>query len=135
MNCGPKMAYLAFAFSGNPTENTRREREMALKIMKVHPDWFVFSPHYAIDGLLDGRVNWGRAKSNFTQERRIRAGMMSLAFLYRTDIMILGCEPTYKDSPGVTWEYVSVRVWNESFRKDNPIKIITLEEALKVENE
>jgi hypothetical protein len=129
------MVYLAFAFSGNPTENTRKEREMALKLMDIHPDWFILSPHFAIDVLLDGCLDWGKRKSNFTQERRIKAGMMCLAFLFKSDIMILGCEPTYKESPGVTWEYVIVRLWNESFRRDNPIKIITLKEALKIEDE
>jgi hypothetical protein len=131
MNGKPIMAYLAYKFSGNPTENTKMARQMALKLMKIHPDWFVIVPHFAVDGMLDGTVNWNDKTSNFTRWRRNRAGMMSVAFLSNADILVLGCEPTYKQSSGVTWEHIITQVLNLSYRRDNPIKIIKYEVAVK----
>ena len=105
---------------------------MAIKLMKRHPSWFVIVPHYAIDAMLDGTVDWADASTNFTEWRRTRAGMMSIAFLSCANIMVLGCNPTYKNSSGVTWEHVIAQVMNLSYRKDNPLKIMTYKEALEI---
>jgi len=130
-NKPPVLVYLAYKFSGKPTENTEKARQMAITLMKHRPDWFVILPHYAIDAMLDGVVDWGTNFDNFTAWRRTQAGMMSIAFLSKADIMVLGCEPTYKSSSGVTWEHVIAKVLNLSYRKKNPIKIITYKEAMK----
>jgi len=132
MNHPPKLVYLAFAFSGDPTENTKKVREMALILMVEHPDWFIFVPHYAVDALLDGTINWeGRdIEKDFNQERRQLGGIRSLAWVYRCDILILGCDPTYGKSSGVTWEWISAQLLNQSYRKDNPIEIMYAEDLL-----
>ena len=124
------MVYLAYKFTGNPTENTKQERKMAYELMKRHPDWTVLCPHYAIDSMLDGTVNWD-GKDNYTKWRRLQAGEMSLGFIDKTDILVLGCEPCYQQSAGVTWEYIFTKFLNKSYRKDNPIKIMTYKEALE----
>lgn len=125
-----KIAYLAFKFSGDPTGNTEQARQMAIQIMKKHPDWFVFVPHYAIDALLDGTIKW-KGKTNFSKWRRSQAGIMCIGFLTRSDILILGCEPTYENSSGVTWEFTFTSFFNQTFRKNSPLKIMSYEEAIK----
>jgi len=128
---GPIVAYLAYKFSYDPTKNTAEARKMAINIMKKHPDWFVIVPHYTCDAMLDGTVNWRKHWSNFDKWRRLQAGKMSFAFLSKCDMLILGCEPEYSESHGVTWEYIFTQILNASYRKDNPIKVIRYEEALK----
>lgn len=131
-NSPPIIVYLAYAFSNNPTKNTAKAREMAIALMKKHPDWFIICPHVAIDVLLDGTLDWTQmGKEDFSRWRRTQAGMMSLAFLTKVDIMVLGCEPSYGGSSGVTWEHIFVNVLNRSYRRNNPIKIMTYEEAMK----
>jgi len=131
LNSPPILVYLAYKFSGDATENTKEARRMAITLMKHHLNWFVLLPHYAIDAMLDGTIDWGKYFNNFTEWRRTRAGMMSIAFVMRCDIMVLGCKPDYQNSHGVTWEHIVARVMNLSYRKDNPIKIITYKEAMK----
>jgi len=127
----PTLVYLAFAFSGDPTENTKKAREMALILMTEHPDWFVIVPHYTVDALLDGTLDWrSMTEKDFSQERRRLGGVGSLAFVYRCDILILGCDPTYGKSSGVTWEWISAQLLNQSYRKDNPIEILYAEDLL-----
>ena len=126
----PIVVYLAYKFTYNPTKNTAKARRMAIKIMKRHPDWFVIVPHYTCDAMLDGKVTWNK-DSNFSEWRRSQAGKMSLAFISKCDILVLGCKPNYKQSSGVTWEYLFVNIINDSYRKDNPIKVITYKEALE----
>ena len=132
MNEAPIVVYFAYMFSSNPTENTKKARDMVIKLMKKHPEWFVICPHIAIDVLLDGTLDWtGMGSKDFSRWRRTQAGMMSLAFLSKSDIMVLGCEPSYGGSSGVTWEHIFANVLNRSWRKDNPIIIMTYEEAMK----
>lgn len=133
-----KLAYLAYSFtggvhgSGSPTENTERARKWALEIMKKHPDIYVIVPHYCVDAILDGTVTWDMRKlKEFSKERRKMGGMLSVMLVSRCDIFILGCPPEYKYSHGVTWEWVLVHTLNATTRKDNPIKIVTIEEMLK----
>jgi len=132
MNKTPIIAYLAFSFTGsfhgvgNPKVNTERARQMALAIMKVHPEWNIIVPHYAIDAMLDGTNKWDKVET-FKESRRKKGGIMSLAFLSKADILILGCEPTYQVSHGVTWEYIFANLLNDSWRKDNSIKIVYAE--------
>lgn len=128
----PTMVYLAYAFSNNPTENTKKAREMAIALMKRHPDWFVLSPHFAVDALLDGTVDWSNMGPNdFSKWRRTQAGLMALAFISVCHIIVLGCEPTYEVSHGVTWEHIVTNLLNKSWRKKNQIRIITYEEAMR----
>jgi len=132
MNKPPTVVYLAYAFSSNPTKNTKKARDMAIKLMRKHKDWFVICPHIAIDTLLDGTLDWTHmGTEDFSRWRRTQAGMMSLAFLSKADILVLGCEPTYGGSSGVTWEHIFAQVSNRSYRKDNPIIIMTYKEAMK----
>ena len=129
MSHPPTLVYLAFEFSRNPTENTKKAREMALILMVEHPDWFIFSPHYAVDVLLDGTCEWDK-NFEFSEWRRGQAGSMCLGFLFRTDILILGCDPNYGKSTGVTWEWITARVLNQSYRKDNQIEILYIEDLI-----
>ena len=132
MNSPPTFVYLAFAFSNDPTGNTKKAREMTITLMKKHPDWFVFCPHYAIDAMLDGIIDWtGMEEKDFGEWRRTQAGLMAAGFLSRCDIMVLGCDPNYGKSSGVTWENIIAKLLNISWRRNNPIKIITYEEAMK----
>jgi len=125
----PIMVYLAFSFTGSshglghPKYNTEKARRLAIEAMKVHPEWYVIVPHYAIDAMLDGTIEWDKKKI-WTKERRRRGGIMSLAFLSHCDILLLGCNPEYKVSHGVTWEWIFTNLINTSWRKDNPIQII-----------
>jgi hypothetical protein len=125
----PIMAYLAFSFSGSvhgmglPKSNTERARRLALAIMEEKPEWCVLVPHYAIDAMLDGTNKWAKG-TKFSEDRRKLGGIMSLNFLSNSDILILGCDPVYKISHGVTWEYVFANLLNESWRAKNPIEII-----------
>lgn len=132
MNSPPTFVYLAFSFSNSPTDNTKKAREMVIELMKKHPDWLVFCPHYAIDALLDGKIDWtGMKEKDFSQWRRTQAGLMAAGFMSRSNILVLGCNPTYGVSSGVTWEHIIAKLLNMSWRRDNPIKIITYEEAIK----
>jgi len=123
MSHPPTLVYFAFAFSGDPTENTKKVREMTLILMKEHPDWFFIVPHYAVDVLLDGTCVWTK-DFEFSEWRRGQAGSTCIGLLYRCDKIILGCDPTYGKSSGVTWEWITVRVLNQSYRKDSPIEIL-----------
>lgn len=137
MNRPPKLAYFAYSFTGGKhgtgtaSSNTKWAGQMAKKIMEKHPDVFVLVPHYAVDAMLDGTITWRR--KDWDERRRMYGGMMSLALVAKCDIFILGCPPEYKYSHGVTWEWVFVNLLNRSWRKDNPIKIVTLEEMMKNE--
>ena len=137
INRPPILVYLSYKFSGNPTKNTERARDMSMKLMKKHPDWFVFCPHYSIDALLDGKVIWEEKDKEVWDKddawRRFQAGYMSAGFLLRCDIMVLGCEPIYSESHGVTWETIIANVINVSYRRNNPIEIITYKEAMEIE--
>jgi len=129
-----KLGYLAYKFSGDPTENTKIARDMALRIMQKHPDIWVIVPHFTVDGLLDGTVEWtGKTdkQCKFTKERRLLGGLGSVMIISKIDILILGCEPEYAVSSGVTWEWVITHFLNRSYRKDNPIEITTYEEMVK----
>lgn len=128
------LVYLAYKFSYDATKSTKEAREMAIALMKKHPDWIVISPHYAVDVMLDGKMSWGKEDFELWNEddwRRIQAGLMAAGFLSRADIMVLGCKPLYSESHGVTWEYIIANMLNYSYRKDNPIKIMTYEEVMK----
>ena len=135
MNYPPKLAYLAFAFTGGehgigtPRVNSEKARQMAIAIMKDNPDWFVIVPHYSVDAMLDGTIIW-EGQLDFGKWRRSQGGLMSLAFLARADILILGCDPQYKYSHGVTWEWIFTQLLNRSYRKDNPIKIVYAKDLL-----
>ena len=132
MNSPPILVYLAYAFSNDPTNNTKKAREMALSLMKKHPDWFIISPHYAVDALLDGTVDWtGMGEKDFGKWRRTQAGLMAAGFMSRCDIIVLGCNPNYGASSGVTWENIIAKLLNMSWRRDDNIKIITYQEAIK----
>lgn len=131
-NKPPILVYLAYAFSNSPTKNTKKAREMALALMKRHADWFILSPHFAVDALLDGTLDWtSMKKEDFSQWRRTQAGLMAVGFLSRCDILVLGCDPTYGKSHGVTWEHIVTQLLNRSWRRLNPIKIMTYEEAMR----
>lgn len=130
-NHPPRIVYLAYKFSRDPTKNTQEARTMALELMKRHNDWFIIVPHYAVDALLDGTLDWKGQESNFDEWRRTKAGMMCLAFLTKADIVILGCEPVYEKSSGVTWEYTFLQMLNQSYRRKHPIKVLTFEEAMR----
>ena len=133
MNNSPILVYLAYKFSYNATQSTKEARDMAITLMRKHPDWIILSPHYAVDVLLDGKLEWGEEdlkKWNTDDWRRFQAGFMAAGFLSRCDIMVLGCEPRYSESHGVTWEFIIANMLNVSWRKDNPIKIMKYEEAL-----
>jgi len=131
-NKPPTLVYLAYKFSNSPTENTKKARKMAINLMKKYPNWIIVSPHFAVDALLDGVVDWTHMKDeDFSQWRRIQAGYMAACFLSRCDIMILGCKPTYTESSGVTWEYIIVKMLNSSWRKNKPIKVMTYDEAMQ----
>lgn len=123
MSHPPTLVYLAFLFSSDPTGNTKKAREMALILMNEHPDWLVISPHYAVDVLLDDTVSWEK-NQKFSDWRRGQAGFMALGFVFRCDILVLGCDPNYDKSTGVTWEWIAARLLNQSYRKDNPIEIL-----------
>jgi hypothetical protein len=129
MNHPPTLAYLAFAFSQDPTGCTKKAREMAITIMKEHPDWTVIVPHYTVDALLDGIVNWDK-NMKFSKWRRGQGAIMCLAILSHIDILILGCEPEYSSSSGVTWEWTHARLLNQSYRKDNPIEIFSIKDLI-----
>jgi len=129
MNGEPILVYLSYKFSDSPTLNTKIARVMAIKIMENHPDWFVIVPHFAIDALLDGVVDW-KKNFNFSEWRRGQAGLMAIGLLSRCDKMILGCTPTYEHSAGVTWEWMFVRLLNMSYKKDKPIEILTMRDAI-----
>lgn len=132
MNSPPTLVYLAFAFSNDPTGNTKKAREMAIKLMKKHPDWLVLSPHFAVDAMLDGTVDWtGMREEDFGEWRRTQAGLMAAGFMSRSDIIVLGCNPNYGKSSGVTWENIIALLLNMSWRRDNNIRIMTYEEAIK----
>lgn len=133
MSKPPTLVYLAYAFSSNPTRNTKEAREMAIALMKKHPDWIIICPHYAVDALLDGTIDWARklGEKDFTKWRRTQAGLMAAGILSRCDIMVLGCEPTYNVSSGVTWENIISILLSISWRRENPIKVMTYEEAMK----
>lgn len=132
MNSPPILAYLAFSFSNDPTGNTEKARKMAIALMKKHPDWFVLCPHYAVDALLDGTIDWSGMKGeDFGDWRRTQAGLMAAGFMSRCEIFVLGCNPRYKSSSGVTWENIIAKLLNMSWRRDNPIKVMTYEEAMK----
>jgi hypothetical protein len=125
----PTLVYLSYKFSNDPTFNTKVARLLALKIMEKHPEWYVLVPHFCVDAMLDGVVKW-KEGFKFSEWRRGRAGLMAIAFLSRCDKVILGCEPTYEQSAGVTWEWNFVKLLNSSWRKDNPIEIIHLKDAI-----
>ena len=131
----PRLAYLAFSFSGGPhgmgtpSDNLERARRIAKLIMLESPDIFVIVPHYAVDAMLDGTITW-KEKHEFGEWRRLQGGLMSLAFLARCDILILGCPPEYKYSHGVTWEWIFTQLLNRSYRKDNPIEILYAEDMI-----
>jgi hypothetical protein len=130
----PTLVYLAYKFSYNPTENTKEAREMALNLMKKHPDWIVFCPHFGIDVLLDGKMEWTEKDVGLWNQddwRRMQAGLMAAGFLSRCDIMVLGCAPTYSESHGVTWEFIIANLLNRSYRRSNPIKIMHIHEAMR----
>lgn len=129
----PIIVYLANPFTGHPAKNTKIERDMALALEAKHPGWYVIAPHFAVDALIDGTIDW-KGKSNFSQERRIRAGEKCLALIWKIDVLVLGCKPEYKYSAGVTWEYVFTALLNHGPRKDNPIKVMSYEEAMKFED-
>ena len=132
MNSPPTFVYLSFAFSNDPTGNTKKAREMTIALIKKHPDWLVFCPHYSIDAMLDGKVDWtGMKEKDFGEWRRTQAGLMAAGFLSRADIIVLGCNPTYGASSGVTWEYIIAKLLNISWRQDNQIKIMTYGDAMK----
>lgn len=128
----PILVYLSYKFSNNPTLNTKVARLIAIEIMKKHPDWYVIVPHFAIDALLDGTVKWEDGHK-FDEWRRGQAGLMAIAFLSRCDKMILGCTPTYEHSAGVTWEWNFVKLLNTSWKKDNPIEIVELKDAMDLD--
>jgi len=132
MSKPPTLVYLAYKFSNNPTKNTEEARNMAISLMKKHHDWFVFVPHYAVDAMLDGTIKWTE-NMEFSKWRRTQAGMMCFAFLPKMDIIVFGCDPAYGESCGVTWENIFVKVLNQSWRKDNPIKTMSYNEAMNSE--
>ena len=125
----PTIAYLAFAFSKNPTVMTQKAHLLALKIMEKRPDWFVLVPHFAVDAMLDGVVDWKKDYC-FDENRRMIGGLMSLAFLSNAHILILGIEPKYEYSSGVTWENIFVHLLNKSWRKNNPIQIVRVKDII-----
>lgn len=130
-----KLAYLAYKFSSDPIGNTVTACIIANKIMEKHPDIFVIVPHYAVDGVLDGIISYSYndkvnkwVTRNFSKERRIKGGLYSLALIEKVDMFILGCDPTYDSSAGVTWELVFVHFLNLS--REKQIEIKTVEELL-----
>lgn len=131
----PRIAYLAYSFTGGPhgagtpSDNLERARRMAKLIMIEFPDIFVIVPHYAVDAMLDGTITW-EEKHEFDEYRRMQGGLMSLALLSRVDMLILGCQPEYKYSHGVTWEWIFAQLLNRSYRKDNPIEIKYVEDMI-----
>lgn len=129
MNGEPILVYLAYKFSNDPTLNTKVARVMAIKIMEKHPNWFVIVPHFTVDAMLDGVVNWDK-DFYFSEQRRGQAGLMCIGILSRCNKVVLGCDPTYEHSSGVTWEWMFIRLLNMSYKKDNPIEVLTLKEAL-----
>lgn len=129
MSHPPKLVYLAFAFSSDPTGTTKKAREMALILMTEHPDWLIISPHFAVDVLLDGTLNWTK-DFEFSEWRRGQAGLMALGLMWRCDIIVLGCDPSYGKSSGVTWEWISARLLNQSYRKGTPIEILYVEDLI-----
>lgn len=126
----PTLVYFAYKFSCDPTENTEKARLMSIELMKNHPDWIVICPHYTIDALFDGCVNWDEKKIDVENLPVWKRGYMGIGILSRCDIMVLGCPPTYKESAGVTWEFIFAKLLNDSWRKNNPIKIMTYEDAI-----
>ena len=131
-NTPPILVYLAYKFSRNPTENTKEARDMAIALMKKHPDWLIICPHYAVDALLDGTVNWdGMNENDFGEWRRNQAGLMAAGLMSRCNIVVLGCPPTYEESSGVTWEHIIIQLLNNSWKRNDQIKIMTYEEAMK----
>lgn len=130
----PLLAYLMYPFSsGDSNQNTMEARELALRIMKRHPQLTILVPHYTIDAFLMHTLDFvaykDEHKGDFDIEKHLDAGCMCYGIISKVDVVILGAKLDYRKSAGMVWERAYEEFLNRT--REKQIIIVNAETLLE----